>query len=187
MFAGVEGEGAMDAWWQSALDLEYNDVHGIAFTAGAIDIAKCFDQISRDLLYEVCKNAGMPPELLDAYSRYQEGLQHYNTLMGNIGRPYQKALGIPQGDPYSMMLTALLLTPWLNRMIEIGVKPRILADDMFIIAEGPHHQQLFEQAVNETHSMLKQMGAKVASGKSTAFSTCPTIMVWRRGHKWKGD
>ena len=84
-----------------------------------------------------------------------------------------------------MCCTAVLLVPWVNRMEAMGVKARILADDMFIIAEGPDHIQKFLDAVNETHQMLQDMGAKVAPNKSMNFSSVPSTAKWLAAHKWK--
>ena len=64
----------MDAWYEKSLDLELMQLKGINFTAEAIDISKCFDQISRPLLYKRCQEASMPANGLDSYERFQEGL-----------------------------------------------------------------------------------------------------------------
>ena len=74
MFAGVDGEGAMDAWWETALDLELLDLVGTHFTAGAIDIAKCFDKIRRPLLKLLCEHERLPYRILEPYIRYQQQL-----------------------------------------------------------------------------------------------------------------
>ena len=40
----------------------------------------------------------------------------YNTIAGGVGEPYHKPTSVPQGDPLSMMVTALLIRPWIMEM-----------------------------------------------------------------------
>ena len=47
-------------------------------------------------------------------------------------------------------------------MEECGAEGRVLADDLLVIAEGPAHAMIFEQAFDIMHSMLADMGAKTA-------------------------
>ena len=82
-------------------------------SGGAVDIHKCFDQILRPVVYKVARLAGMPRPVLDAYERYQESLTIRNAVAGGLGEEYRKATSIPQGDPFSMMLVALIMRPWI--------------------------------------------------------------------------
>ena len=79
-----------------------------------------------------------------------------------MGKAYHKPTSIPQGDPYSMMVVALILRPWIMQMREAAVVPRILADDLQIIATGPNHLENFEHAFDKTHEHLHDMGARLA-------------------------
>ena len=51
MFAGVEGQGAEEAAYSTALFLEHCHMHNKAFTGGAADLFNFFDQVQRKLLY----------------------------------------------------------------------------------------------------------------------------------------
>ena len=82
MYAGAGSKGAEDAWFELALDIEEMKVKGISYCGGGIDIAKCFDQISRPLLYILARAAGMPERILNTYQRFQEQLIIYNTIAG---------------------------------------------------------------------------------------------------------
>jgi hypothetical protein len=50
MYAGIEGRGAADAAYTTALILEYCKLTKTPYSGGAADILKCFDQIQRPLL-----------------------------------------------------------------------------------------------------------------------------------------
>ena len=115
MFAGVEGKGAEDAAYSSALLVEWCKMTGTGFTGGSADIYKCFDQILRPLVKQVLVEAGMPSRIIDTYIKYLENLKVYNIVAGGLGEPYGRPTSIPQGDPMSMMIVAILLRPWIPR------------------------------------------------------------------------
>ena len=78
----------------------------------------------------------MPEKVLNAYENSREKLEVRNTIVGGIGTPYKRPTGIPQCDLFSMMVIA---SAWLMQMKEAAVKPRILVDDLQILARGPNH------------------------------------------------
>ena len=84
-----------------------------------------------------------------------------------------------------MMVIALTLRPWVMEMSKMQVKPRILADDLLVVANGAAHAVLAEQAIDKTHRMLGEMGAKVAANKSYNFSSSPDMRRWMREHRWR--
>ena len=85
-----------------------------------------------------------------------------NTIAGGLGKEYRRETSIPQGDPFSMMLVALLMRPWMMQMKSVGVIPRILADDLFIFSAGERHLEHIEYAFDLTHDHIEDMGAKIA-------------------------
>ena len=116
MYAGVEGQGAADAAYATALLLEYCTLHNSPFSGGAADIYTCFDQLSRPLIYDLIKAAGMPKRIAEPYQRFLEGVLVRNSLGGSLGEAYSKPTSIPQGDPLSMMIFALIARPWIMQM-----------------------------------------------------------------------
>ena len=185
MYAGIEGQGAADAAYSTALQIEHCMVNGLDFTGGASDVYKCFDQVQRPIIYAMLKKAGMPRRILKTYEKFQEGLTAYNTIAGGIGEGYKKPTSVPQGDPLSMMVTALQMRPWIMQMKSMAVKPRILADDLQIFATGPRHLEWFTHAFDKTHLHLQDMGARIAPQKSLTFSSNNTARQWLRNHKWR--
>ena len=106
---------------------------GVGFCGGTADLAKCFDQVNKELVYELAHAAGMPGSILDAYRRFQEGIIVHNTIVGGIGRGFQRKTSIPQGCPLSMMMMALLMRPWAIKVRATGMmRTRILADDILL-------------------------------------------------------
>ena len=58
IYAGVAGKGAVDDAYASAILIELCRLKGIAYTGGAADIFKCFDQIRREIVYKLLNAAG---------------------------------------------------------------------------------------------------------------------------------
>ena len=85
-----------------------------------------------------------------------------------------------------MMFIALLLRPWTIAMDTLGAIPRILADDLLILAWGKHHLQTMREAIDLTHDILQAMGATVAPKKSFIFSNIKKVRSWFSKHIWKG-
>ena len=157
---------------------------GIPFSGSSADIAKCFDQLLRPLIYAVASAAGMPSRVLQPYQRYMEEMTVRNTISNSLGKPYVRRCGIPQGCPLSMMFLALILRPWTHSMQSVGVTPRILADDLMILTSGLNHTSKMHQAINKTHEILQDMGAKVAPKKSFIFTNRSSARKWYANYVW---
>ena len=59
--------GAQAAWWVTAIELEHLNCQGITVTGGSADLQKAFDEIQRDLLYDLLRKGGFPERILKAY------------------------------------------------------------------------------------------------------------------------
>ena len=69
------GKGAQDAWLLTSLKAEICKLQGLSLTGGSIDVFKCFDQINRELLFLLAKEAGMPTRILLPYFKYIDNLK----------------------------------------------------------------------------------------------------------------
>ena len=172
LFAGTTAPcGAEDAWYLLGLDFELARLTGQPLTGGSADIWKCFDQVQRELLYDLLQASGFPIPVLNAYRSFHEAVQYHNTIGTALGEPHAKPCSIPQGCPFSMMMTAFSFHPWIALMKSMGVKPRGLADDLTIVAFGPDHERRFRDAFGATMQYLKALGAKPAPSKCFTFSS----------------
>lgn len=181
----MEGQGATYAAYEIAINLELHRFRKEDFGGGAADIFKCLDQINRPLVYKLLKEARLLGMVLTAYKSFQDSFKVRNTIAGVIGKEYKKISSIPQGGPLSMVITSLLLRSWIVQTKSIAAKPRILADDLQIIASGTRHMELFEPAFDTTHERLGDLGAKVAQKKPMVFSSEVVARKWLSEHKWR--
>ena len=112
----------------------------------------------------------MPERVIEAYQNFQENLEAHNIIAGGMGEAYTKPTSIPQGDPFSMMLTSRRMRAWIMQMHSMAVKPRLLADDLQILRTGPNHLKLFEAGFTTTQE-LEDMVANLAPSESMTVST----------------
>ena len=59
-----------------------------------------------------------------------------------------------------MMVVALLMRPWLVMMKMMHIMPRVLADDVLLMAKGRDMLAQFARALNATHDYLHAMGPR---------------------------
>ena len=130
--------------------------------------------------------AGMPRGVVATYRQFLESLVTYNVIAGVLGHGHRRACGIPQGCPFSMMVVALIMRLWLVMMKTMSVMPRVLADDVLLIATGRDMLKQFAKALDATHSYLHAMGARVASAKSYNFASVKTARDWLDSTVWEG-
>ena len=155
-----------------------SQLEGGSYCGGTADIWKFFDQVLRPLVYELAGVAGMTTQILETYKRYQERLLVHNRLAGGIGQPYRRQCSIPQGCPLSMMIMALIMRPWLQKTKELNVEPKVLADDVLIIATGSRIIKRLARAIDAAHEFLPDLGAKVAPCNCFNFASNATARKW---------
>ena len=185
MFAGIAGMPAEEVWYSTAIQIERARMLGQPATGAPVDIHKCFDQLVREHVYHVLEEADCPEPLLVAYKVFLENLVVHNFVNGHVGVGHHHRCGIPQGCPLSMPVVSLLLRPWAQLVKEHGCKPRSLADDLLIVAEGEGHAKKLSLALDATLTFLSDMGGKVAPSKSLVFSTCARTRSWLSRKFWK--
>ena len=129
----------------------------------------------------------MPQPVMTAYISYLDNLYVYNCLAGGVGRPFLRRCGIPQGCPFSMAMVALKMRPWILIMRTFeGITCSILADDVLILSTGRHMARNFAKALDATHTLLHNMGAKVAPAKNFNFATHRGVKAWLSQKTWTG-
>ena len=106
MFAGVPGVGAEEGWYLTQIALETQRLQGKQISAGSIDVFKCFDQLSRKLIYALAKEAGMPRKVVNAYYAYIDNLDVRYQVGRTLGGKHQdKSLARTCVAPHVCMYT----------------------------------------------------------------------------------
>ena len=131
-----EPVGTVGATYGVGIDMELMALEGTEQCGAAVDMAKYFDMVPREVVYKLMHAAGMPRKVVGAYKRFQEELRIRNTIGGALGNRYRARMGIPQGDPFSMMIAALIMRPWAVMMRVQGVYPYLFVDDIMLMTRG---------------------------------------------------
>ena len=138
---------------------------------GATDIYKCFDQIVRPVVCTMARVAGIPKRILTPYVSIMEALRIRNSLTVGYGALHTRQRGIPQGCPFSMTLTALMVRSCIIQVQKRGAIPRVLVDDLHLVAVGEKHYENYMKAIRDTHMFITTVGGRIAPSKSHAYST----------------
>ena len=56
------------------------------------------------------------------------------------------------------MVLSLVLRVWTEQTRERGAIPRVLADDLLVVAHGPNHTTIFKNAFNDMFFFLIDIG-----------------------------
>eukprot|EP00969_Alexandrium_andersonii_P274950 12151775-Alexandrium_andersonii.AAC.1 len=172
MYAGTAGKGAEEAWMECSLGTELAIVGGSQLELAAIDLMKAFDTIPRAVLYSVLLAAGFPSRLYVAYRDYHEAIVIHHRIHGVYGMAHTRARSIPQGCPWSMMFCALLLRPVVQIAQREMAIPRILADDLMVMAHGEGAQHVIDGVVGNVEHFFEALAMKVQRRKCVRLSTC---------------
>lgn len=116
----VPRRSAERAWFKTALGVEQSQVTGTELTPCVIDLSKAFDDVSRDHLYSALRRASFPQGVRRAYAAMLETVPVRNHIMDHIERPVKRSRTIPQGDPMSMLMQAVLVPPWIKCLRGMG-------------------------------------------------------------------
>ena len=114
VFSAGGGRGSVEAWYSTSLDFEEvlsgaadSDVH--LFVA---DVTKFFDAVDRGVLDRVLSGLGLPGWFRHAYFEFHAHVWLRFKLSSELGVPWTRDGGIPQGCPSSMMCIVALYLPW---------------------------------------------------------------------------
>ena len=149
-----------------------------------MDIYKCFDQLNRQLIFRLALEAGMPRRILEPYMRYVDSLLIRYQVGCTIGACHSDICSLPQGCPFSMVMVALLMVPWVKQMRSIEVVPRVLADDLMFTASGSGHRARIIRAMQASKTFFVYIGAKVADQKCFTFATDASTRAMLTKHVW---
>ena len=127
---------------------------------------------------------GFPPKVLQTYTKFIEALKIHNTIPGGIGTPCTRQCGIPQGCPLSMLMIAILMTPWVQMAKANNTSPKVLADDILLLASGEHCTKHFANMLDKTHIYLIDIGANISTPKSFNFASHQSHRTWLTNTFW---
>ena len=171
---GVIGRAAFHAWLPAALmceatwriDHAYRDnLQGVA-----IDTEKFFDNVPIDKACDTLLHIGLPYSVVTTWHFMITHVKRFASLNGSISKNgFKAAVGIPQGDPLSMLAAAALLGEWTREIPHDHILAKVFVDDRLMLSnDNSKLQEAFHatQFWDGTHEFQTQ-------AKTVAFGTNP--------------
>ena len=124
------GKRSVDPAWSSAASAEHAwlcHFHRVGFS---LDLAKAFDRVPHQILYNLLVASGLPCNFCDTWLSAITGAKKYLKSAYGLGRPYHVNRGLPQGDALACFGMNLLMSIWSRAVAnECAVSVRSFADD----------------------------------------------------------
>ena len=177
---GVPGRSALQAWLPAALQCEASwkapprlrqKVQG-----AAIDTEKFFDNVPQDAACEVLVGLGMDPDAIATWQYMLKHLRRYASLNGAVFRqPLLSTIGIPQGDPLSMIAAATLLGKWTLELPRHNLFAKVFVDDRLLLS---HDNDVLLHAFHTTEFWDERLQFRTKA-KTIAFgNNLPQDDLW---------
>ena len=138
---GVIGRAAFHAWLPAALMCEatwrLDHAHRENLQGVAIDTEKFFDNVPIDKACDILLRIGLPFSVVTTWHFMLTHMKRFASLNGSISKSGFKAtIGIPQGDPLSMLAAAALLGEWTKEIPHDHVLAKVFVDDRLMLSNN---------------------------------------------------
>ncbi|KAJ9438671.1 Retrovirus-related Pol polyprotein from type-1 retrotransposable element R2 [Diplonema papillatum] len=162
--------GTVDVVFEIASQIEEALLTGKELYGVALDFAKCFDKVPRDIVLKLVGELGLHERILgplrDIYARLR---RRYKLHMG-VGGVFFTTNGILQGCPLSVILINALLSIVVRRVDDVGgVTSESFADDLTLLSRL--REACLQNALVEVDKFCSNTGMSIGIPKTFAFGT----------------
>ncbi|KAJ9436387.1 Retrovirus-related Pol polyprotein from type-1 retrotransposable element R2 [Diplonema papillatum] len=162
--------GTVDVVFEIASQIEEALLTGKELYGVALDFAKCFDKVPRDIVLKLVGELGLHERILgplrDIYARLR---RRYKLHMG-VGGVFFTTNGILQGCPLSVILINALLSIVVRRVDDVGgVTSESFADDLTLLSRL--REACLQDALVEVDRFCSNTGMSIGIPKTFAFGT----------------
>ncbi|KAJ9434934.1 Retrovirus-related Pol polyprotein from type-1 retrotransposable element R2, partial [Diplonema papillatum] len=162
--------GTVDVVFEIASQIEEALLTGKELYGVALDFAKCFDKVPRDVVLKLVGDLGLHERILgplrDVYARLR---RRYKLHMG-LGDIFYTTNGILQGCPLSVILINALLSIVVRRVDDVGgVTSESFADDLTLLTRL--REACLQDALVEVDRFCANTGMSIGTPKTHAFGT----------------
>ena len=133
------GRSARQAWLPAALQCEASwkalPQFRKCIQGAAIETEQFFDNVAQDAACEALVDLGMDPDATATWQHMLKNIRRYASLNGAIIRKHSLSIvGIPQGDPLSMVAAATLLGKWTLELPDNNLFANVFVDDRLLLS-----------------------------------------------------
>ena len=167
---GIVGRSAYHAWLPAAMMCEstwrLDPLHQAVIQGVAIDTEKFFDNVPPDKACEILLHTGLPINVVATWHFMITGLKRYTSLNGAVSKhAFGASVGIPQGDPLSMLAAAAMLGEWTREIPHDHIFAKVFVDDRLMLSTD---SQRLQQAFHATQFWDGAFGFQTEA-KTVAF------------------
>ena len=178
---GIVGRSAYHAWLPAAMMCEstwrLDPLHQAVIQGVAIDTEKFFDNVPPDKACEILLYTGLPIHVVATWHFMITGLKRYTSLNGAVSKhAFGASVGIPQGDPLSMLAAAARLGEWTREIPHDHIFAKVFVDDRLMLSTD---SQRLQQAFHATQFWDGAFGFQTEA-KTVAFgNNLASDNLWR--------
>ena len=187
---GIAKRSSFYAWFPAALRCEaswrYKAEHKQSIQGVAIDTAKFFDHIPQPKACEALLHIGFDRDHVATWAHGLAHIKRFVSLNGAISKTsFCCNIGIPQGDPISMLAAAAFLGMWTQEMPRELTLAKVFVDDRLLLGNDHLHLQHLFHATEfwDTHHCFSTKDKTVAFGNNNADDN----LWWLDGMEVKRD
>ena len=177
---GIPGRSALQAWLPAALQCEasWKTIPRLRqkVQGAAIDTEKFFDNVPQAAACEALVALGMDPDAIATWQYMLKRLRRYASLNGAVFRqPLLSTIGIPQGDPLSMITAATLLGKWTLELPRDNLFSKVFVDDRLLLS---HDNEVPLQAFHATEFWDQRLQFKTRAKTIAIGNNMPQDDLW---------
>ena len=165
---GRPGHSTSEALVGVTLAFEKAILNGEPLTGIAIDLAKAFDNVPQEIMFEVLRAFGADSGLLQGMRAMYEQINRRFKIGRYVGAEFRATNGILQGCPLSVMMLNALMAVLHLALDEVGVYGESYVDDLTILDGATERLQA---AIDEMAAFMDLTDQRVNEAKTKAFGT----------------
>ena len=131
----------------------------------SMDIVKFFNCLPRPAVLQILKAAGIPEACAKVWLDLLNSLHRHLRVQNFLSTGHTSRVGVPEGDPLSVLTAALFGSYWLHRLKRIpgnGTDGKVVAtifvDNLDFLSDCP---EMFGLAIRETLKMQDEFSLTI--------------------------
>ena len=138
---GIAKRSAYQAWLPAAIACEstwkLQEQHRALMQGVSIDTEKFFDNVPQSTACQALASIGMTADAVSTWFFMISRISRFTSLNGAIFKEsFRASIGVPQGDPLSMLAAAALLGQWTTEIPPHIALAKVFVDDRLLLSSN---------------------------------------------------
>ena len=170
VLGGLPGRAAWESYYCTQTLIENAHLTQGRLMGASMDIVKFFNCLPRPAVLQILKAAGIPEACAKVWLDLLNSLHRHLRVQNFLSTGHTSRVGVPEGDPLSVLTAALFGSYWLHRLKRIpgnGTDGKVVAtifvDNLDFLSDCP---EMFGLAIRETLKMQDEFSLAIDVKKS---------------------